>query len=66
MTHVKLKEIIKLQDIIKKDCLNNKSNRRGIYNFGKYSLLKVILRDIHEGYLSLENTDHKQSNFVIE
>ena len=22
--------------------------------------------DVHEGYLSLENADHKQSNFAIE
>ena len=25
-----------------------------------------FLRDIHEGYLSLENADLKQSNFAIE
>ena len=25
-----------------------------------------FLRDIHEGHLSLENADHKQSNFAIE
>ena len=27
------------------------------YNFGKYSLPIAFLRDIHEGYLSLENAD---------
>ena len=34
----KLKEIFKLQDIIKKDDLNYKSNCRETYDFGKYSL----------------------------
>ena len=34
----KLKEIIKLQDIIKTDDLYYKSKRRKIYNFTKYSL----------------------------
>ena len=33
---VKLKEVIKLQDIIKKDDLNYKSKCRKAYNFGKY------------------------------
>ena len=44
-----LKEIVKLQDIIKKDDLNYKSKRRKAYSFGKYSLTIVFLRDIHEG-----------------
>ena len=47
---VKLKEIVKLQDIIKKDDLNYKSKRGKTYNFGKHSLLIVLLRDIHEGF----------------
>ena len=34
--------------------------------FCKYSLPIVFLRDIHEGYLSLEDADNKQSNFAIE
>ena len=34
----KLKEIVKLHDIIKKDDLNYKSKRGKTYNFGKYSL----------------------------
>ena len=34
----KLKEIVELQDIIKKDDLNYKSTRRKTYNFSKYSL----------------------------
>ena len=33
-----LKQIIELQDIIKKDYLKYKSKRRETYNFGKYSL----------------------------
>ena len=48
----KLKEILKLQNIIKNGDLNYKSTRRRTYNFCKYSLPIVFLRDIHEGYLS--------------
>ena len=55
---VKTKEIIKLKDI-KKDDLNYKSKLRK-------NITYCFLRDIHEGYLSLENADHKQSNFAIE
>ena len=56
---VKTKEIIKLKDIIKKDDLNYKSKLRKNSTY-------CFLRDIHEGYLSLENADHKQSNFAVE
>ena len=35
---VKLKELVKLQNIIKKDEINYKSKRRKTLNFGKYSL----------------------------
>ena len=38
LIRVKLKEIVKLQDIIKKDDLNYKSKHRKPDNFGKYSL----------------------------
>ena len=34
----KLKEIVILQDIVKKDDINYKSKRGKTYNFGKYSL----------------------------
>ena len=37
-----LKELVKLQDIVKKDNLNYKSKRREAYNFGKYSLPIVL------------------------
>ena len=47
----KLKEIVKLQGIIKKDVLNYQSKRWKIYNFGKCSLPIAYLRYIHEGYL---------------
>ena len=43
-----LKEIVKLQDVIKKDDLNYKSKGRKTDNFGKYSLLIVFSKDIHE------------------
>ena len=66
LIRAKLKEIFKLQDVIKKDDLNCKSKRRKTYNFRKYSLLFAFLRDKYEGYLSLENTDLKQSNFAAE
>ena len=38
LIRTKLKEIVKLQDIIKKDYLNYKLKRGKTYNFGKYSL----------------------------
>ena len=38
LIHAKLKETVKLQDIIKKDDLNHKSKRGKIYSFGIYSL----------------------------
>ena len=41
----KLKEIIKLEDIIKKYDLNCKLKRGKSYNFGKYSLLNIFMRD---------------------
>ena len=52
LIRVKLKEIVNLQDIIKKDELYFKSKREITFNFGKYSLPIAFLRGIHEGYLS--------------
>ena len=66
MIRVKLTEIAKLQDISKKDDLNYKSKRGKTYHFGKYFVTHCFLRYINEGYLSLENADHKQSNLAIE
>ena len=43
LIRVKLKEIIKFQDSIKKDDLNYKSKRAKTYNFGKYSLPIVLI-----------------------
>ena len=40
----KLKEIVELQDIIKKDDLNYESKRGNIYNFSKYSLPIVFFQ----------------------
>ena len=62
----KLKEIVELQDIIKKYDLNYKSKYRKTYNFSKYSLLIVFSRDIHEGNLSIEGAGNKQNNFDNE
>ena len=60
----KLKEIVKLQDIVKKDDLKYRSERaKMLVNIHH---LVFFLRDIHNGYLSLEKTDNKQSNFVNE
>ena len=61
-----LKEIVELKDIIKKDSLNSKSKRGKTYNLSKYSLPIIFLRNIHEGHLSVENVDTKQSNFANE
>ena len=52
LIRLKLKEIVKLQDIIKKDELDYKSKRGKTYNIGKYSLLIVFSRDIHNECLS--------------
>ena len=65
LIRVKLKETIKLQDIIKKDNLTYKSKREKLKILANIHYL-MYLRDAHEGYLSLENADHKQSNFAIE
>ena len=64
LTCAKLKEIIELQDIIKKDVLNCKSKRAKTYNFSKNSLPIVFVRVIHEGNLSIEKAGNKQSNFA--
>ena len=66
LIHAKLKQTVKLQDIIKKDDLNHKSKGGKIYSFGIYSLSIDFLRDIYEGYLSIEKADNKQSNFANE
>ena len=52
LIRVKLKKIVNLQDIIKKDELNFKSKHEKTFNFGKYSLPVAFLRGIHDGYLS--------------
>ena len=49
-----------------KEDLNYKWKCGKTYNIGKFSLSIVLLRDIHEGYLSLENAKLKQSNFDID
>ena len=59
----KLKQIIKLQDIIKTGYLYYKSKSRKIYHFTEYSL-PIFLRDMHEGYLSLKDADDVQSKFA--
>ena len=41
LLRAKLKEIVELQDIIKKDYLNYKSKRGKTYNFSKY-LLPIV------------------------
>ena len=51
--------------LLKQIELHYKSKRRKVYNFNKYSLLIVFLRDIHEGHLSLEDDGH-QSNFAAK
>ena len=59
-------EIAELQDIIEKYYLNYKLKRGKTYNFVKYSVPVIFLIDIHEEYLSLEDTVNKQSNFATE
>ena len=66
LIRAKLKEIVNLKDIIKTDKLNYKSKRKKVYNFSEFSLPIAFLRDMHEGYLSLEDPDDKQSNFAAK
>ena len=49
LIRVKLKEIVKLQDIIKNDDLNYKWKHRKTYNLGKFSLFfqKTHTKDIY-------------------
>ena len=65
LIRAKLKEIVELQYIIKKDYLNYKSKPGKTHNFSKHSLPIFFLRDIHEGHSSIEKADNKQSNFAI-
>ena len=65
LIRAKLKEIVKLQDIIKKDDLTLNQNAEKLVIlviFTTYSFLS----ETHEGYLSLQNADLKQSDFAIE
>ena len=55
-----------MQDIIKTDNLRYKSKSRKVYNFSRYSLPIVFLRDIDQGHLSLKDADKKQSNFAAK
>ena len=57
LIRAKLREIVELRDIIKKDVLNYKSKGGKTYNFSKNSL-------IHEENLSIEKADNKGSNFA--
>ena len=59
MICTKLKEVVELHDIEKGD-LNSKSKLEKKKNFGKYSQPNIILRDIHEQYLSLEDANNEQ------
>ena len=66
MVSDKLKEIGNLQDIIKTDNLRYKSKSRKVYDFSKYSLLIVFLRDIHDGHLTLKDADDEQGNLAAK
>ena len=57
LIRAKLREIVELRDIIKKDDLNYESKGGKTYNFSENSL-------IHERHLSIEKADNKRSNFA--
>ena len=59
---VKLKEIVRLQDIIKQDDLSVEK----LIILVNFDYLLFFLRDIHNVYLSLEKAGNKQSNFANE
>ena len=60
-----IKEIINLQDIIKTDELHYKSKGRKVHSFNEY-YLSFVFKTIHEGHLSLEDTDDEQSNLIAK
>ena len=66
MIKCKALEIIKLWNIIKWNDLDYKSAHAKIYNFSKYSLPTVFMREIHIRYLKLGTTDDEQSSFANE
>ena len=62
----KLKEIMQLQNNIKLDDLEYATKRRKNYNFSRYSLTIVFLKDIHEINLSLEYADEEKIQLANE
>ena len=52
-----VKEIIQLQNKIKLENQEYTTKKEKHYNFSKYSLPSVFLRDIYEEHLSLEDGD---------
>ena len=67
LVRAKCKEIVNLQDTIKTDELHYRSKHRKIMVLTNILyLLIVFLRDIHEGYLSFEDPDDRQSNFAAK
>ena len=57
-----LKEIFNLQDIVK---IDDKSKGRKVHSFNEY-YLSFVFKIIHEGHLSLEDTDDEQSNLIAK
>ena len=66
LIHVKLKKIVNLQDIIKKDNLYYKPKSRKDCNFTEYSLAIVILRDLSKENFSLKYANDEQNNFAAK
>ena len=66
LIHVKLKKIVNLQDIMKKDNLYYKPKSKKDYNFTEYSLAIVILRDLSKENLSLKDANDEQNNFAAK
>ena len=67
MIRDKLIEFVGLQDVIKTYNLRYKSKSRKVYNFSEYfSIVVFFFKYIHEGHLSLKDSDYEQSNFPIK
>ena len=62
----KLKEIVHMQDVIRKHELHYKAKCREIYSFNECSLHIVFLRDIHEEHLSLADADDKERYLAVK
>ena len=66
LIRAKLKEIVKLQDIVKRDGLSSNQKTEILKFLVNVHYLLLFLSDKYEGHLSVEKADNKQSNLANE